>query len=82
MHLGRVAELEASISNLQNAVDLAHLGDSDKPLYLSNLAISQGLRFAQLGDLVDLDNCISNLQMAVYLTNNGYPHKVTYLSNL
>jgi tetratricopeptide (TPR) repeat protein len=70
--LGEPSDLDASISNLQRAVDLGtNHADSDKARYLSHLGISQTRRFIQChGGISDIESSISNFQRAVDLSTD------------
>jgi len=46
--------------NQRKAVELTDDGHPDKPMYLSNLGISQETCFRCLGELADLENAIFN----------------------
>jgi tetratricopeptide (TPR) repeat protein len=51
-------------------------------MYLTNLGVSQRLRFARLSELADLEDAIFNNRKAVEFTADEHPHKAMYLSNL
>jgi hypothetical protein len=63
--------------NQEKAVKITDDGDPDKPMYLSNIGISQRTRFESFDNLFDLENAIWNMEKAVQL--GGTPSR---LSNL
>jgi hypothetical protein len=79
---GRMTDINSSISNLLQAVQLTDDGHKNKPVYLSNLGLSQRSRFQRLSELTDIDNSISNLLRAVVLTDDGNKNKPMYFSSL
>jgi CHAT domain-containing protein len=80
--LGELTNLQDSISNLDNAVQLTDDAHPNKAMYLSELGISRRARFGQLGEVADLENSNANYEKAVQLTDDAHPHKVIYLANL
>ena len=80
--LGKLADLEDAIANLQIAVQSVHDRCLDASIYLDCLGVCQEARFRRLGDLADLENAILNQQKAVGSTDDGHPNKPMYLSNL
>jgi hypothetical protein len=77
-----LTNLEDSISNLKQAVEFTEDGHPEKPMLLSNLAVSQMRCHERLGGLADIEDSISNLQQAVQLVEDGYPDKPKFLNNL
>jgi tetratricopeptide (TPR) repeat protein len=80
--LGEVKDLEDSILNLQQAVQLTDNGNPNKPKYHGSLGLSQQGCFKRFGNLTDIENSILNLQKAVQLTRDGHPDKPAYLGAL
>ncbi|KAJ7467583.1 TPR-like protein [Mycena latifolia] len=80
--LGKLTDLNESVSKLEAAVSLTPEGHPAKPSLLSNLGNSLWSRFKQLGDLTDLNESVSKLEAAVSLTPEGHPDKPSQLNNL
>src|SRR5882757_9190933 len=70
---GVVTDLEESIENLQNAVELTDDIHPSKPTRLFYLGLSQQTRFYRHGDLIDIEHSILNLRRAVQFTDGGHP---------
>jgi CHAT domain-containing protein len=80
--LGRLDDLEESISNPQKSICLTEDGHPNKSMRLSNLALGYLARFERFNQQSDIEDCISNLQAAVHITDDNHLHKAMYLSNL
>jgi tetratricopeptide (TPR) repeat protein len=72
--LGELSDLESSISNLREAVELTREGHPYKPVYLSSLGLSQQPRFKHLGQLPDLVASIYSFKAAAE-AKSAYPHQ-------
>jgi CHAT domain-containing protein len=80
--IGKLADLETSISYSQKAVKLTPEDSPDLPMYLNNLAHVLSDRYARRGELADLENSIKYWQKAVKLTPDYSPDLPMYLNNL
>lgn len=75
--------IEASISTLKNAIQLAEdNGHPGRPSYYSNLASSERMLFERLGEQSYLDTCILHYQTAVNLTSDDHLDRARHLFNL
>ncbi|KAG1824836.1 CHAT domain-containing protein [Suillus subaureus] len=79
---GIPSDLDESIELHRAALLLRPLGHSDRPLSLSNLAISLRDRFTQRGILSDLDECIELNRAALLFFTPGHSVRSTCLNNL
>jgi CHAT domain-containing protein/tetratricopeptide (TPR) repeat protein len=62
---GRLADLDAAIVSLQEAVDSTPPDSSDRPRYLSNLGVSLLTVYQRTGRLNDLDSAMAAFQASV-----------------
>ncbi|KAI0030050.1 CHAT domain-containing protein [Vararia minispora EC-137] len=74
--------LNTAISRLQDSINLALDGDSDKLVCLSNLGAALATRFTRLGKLSDLERAIQVHHQTVDLTPDDHPSKPGRLNNL
>jgi len=81
-HIGDLPELDSSITNLTNAVQLIDDTHPKKPLHLCNLGSAQKIHFERLGKLSDLEYSIANVARAVELTDDAHSHKPDHLLSL
>jgi CHAT domain len=81
-HLGELADIEASITNIKKSIQLAPDGFSRKPLYFKQLGYSHRARYQCLGELKDIEACISHLQMSFQLTTDGHSNMPLLLHNI
>jgi CHAT domain-containing protein len=80
--IGKLADLETSISYLQKAVKLTPEDSPDLPALLNNLGLGLRDRYTRSGELADLENSISYWQKAVKLTPEDSPSFSKYINNL
>lgn len=74
--------VEPPVSDIKTPIQPAKDSHFETPHFLSNLGISQRIRFERLGELADLEDSISNLREAAESIGDGHPDKPMYLSNL
>ena len=79
---GELADLDAAIDLLRQAVATAPPGHPGHAMCLSNLGGALRTRFARTGELADLDAAINAGRQAVAATLPGHPDRAMYLSNL
>ncbi|KAA1475657.1 hypothetical protein DENSPDRAFT_783742, partial [Dentipellis sp. KUC8613] len=80
--LGQLADLEESISNLQEAVQLLPLGHVDRLSALLNVSSALFARYKELRRLPDLTDPIAFLREALGLTPTSHPSRPTVLTLL
>ena len=72
--LGEIGDIEKSISNFEDAVQLTPDGHEKKAGRLSNLGASLARRFECLGEIGDVEKSISSQEDAVRLTSSTASH--------
>ncbi|KIJ30261.1 hypothetical protein M422DRAFT_80447, partial [Sphaerobolus stellatus SS14] len=77
--LGDMSDLNESVLNFQQAVQLSPVGHPDKPSWLNNFGNSLFTRFEELRDMTDLNESILKLQEAIELAPDDHPSKPSFL---
>jgi hypothetical protein len=67
-HLGDLSDLENAISNMERAVSLTDDSHPNKPMFLSNLGVTQRNRFEHLGEMTNFLACVSSFKAAAQST--------------
>ncbi|KAH8111135.1 TPR-like protein [Phellopilus nigrolimitatus] len=73
--------LEESIANLRDALDLCPPGHPERPSSLNNLGNAVRTRFEQTGRMEDLEESIALHRDALELRPPGHPHRSSSLDN-
>ncbi|KAJ7271767.1 CHAT domain-containing protein [Mycena rebaudengoi] len=92
-HLGRISfqkyrksgnldTLEASVKNLQRALDLTPEMSPDRVRRLQNLAVFLTHRYRRLADVKDVEAALQKMQEALDLTPEGHPERAEHLQSL
>ena len=79
---GDLADLDAAIDLLRQAVAASPADHPDRARYLSNLGVALRARFERTGDRADLDAAVDAGRQAVAASPADHPDRALYLSNL